>query len=83
MKVSLNLTFFQQILHSHGILVLGDGAHAPGQADFRIDDLGVDFYTARCQFHQHSTSSFYACRSQKRKKQSCQAAFLCLRDLRV
>ncbi len=22
----------------------------------------------RCQFHQHSTSSFYACRSQKRKK---------------
>ncbi len=30
---------------------------------------------SRCQFHQRSTSSFYACRSQKRKKRqsSCQS----------
>jgi len=28
-----------------------------------ISDMGL-----RCQFHQHFTYSFYACRSQKRKK---------------
>ena len=38
---------FLQILHNHGILVLADGAHAPGQADFSIEDLDVDFYVAR------------------------------------
>lgn len=30
------------------VLVLVDGAHAPGMIDVAIGDLGVDFYTANC-----------------------------------
>ena len=33
------------------------------------------------QFHQHSTSSLYTCKSQKRKKTVMSSSFLCLRDL--
>ncbi|MEO8311521.1 MAG: aminotransferase class V-fold PLP-dependent enzyme [Caldimonas sp.] len=31
---------------SHGVAVLVDGAHAPGAIDVRIEELGVDWYSA-------------------------------------
>ncbi|MFZ9398496.1 MAG: aminotransferase class V-fold PLP-dependent enzyme [Ilumatobacteraceae bacterium] len=32
--------------HRHGVVVLADGAHAPGAIDLDVDSLGVDFYVA-------------------------------------
>lgn len=32
----------------HGILTVIDGAHAPGQLDIDLHQLGADFYTATC-----------------------------------
>ncbi len=36
------------LLHRHNILVLIDGAHAPGMVDLNIAALGADFYVGNC-----------------------------------
>ncbi len=34
------------LCHQHGVLVLADGAHAPGAIDLDVESLGVDWYAA-------------------------------------
>jgi len=37
-----------RLAREHGVQVLVDGAHAPGQVDLDIPSLGVDWYTGNC-----------------------------------
>lgn len=34
-----------EVCHKHDVIVLIDGAHAPGQLSFDIQDINADFYT--------------------------------------
>lgn len=37
-----------KVLKENGVLVMIDGAHAPGMLDLNIDSIGADFYTGNC-----------------------------------
>jgi len=39
------ITAIAKELHKLGVLILVDGAHAPGQLELDLENLGVDFYT--------------------------------------
>jgi hypothetical protein len=36
------------ICHQHNVMVLIDGAHAPGQVTVNVKDIGADFYVGTC-----------------------------------
>ena len=45
--IKLPVTKIANVLRPHGVLVMVDGAHGPGQIkDLEISKLGVDFYVA-------------------------------------
>ena len=45
--IKLPVTKIAEVLRPHGVLVMVDGAHGPGQIqDLEISKLGVDFYVA-------------------------------------
>lgn len=42
----LPLAEMAQVCHRHGVVVLADGAHAPGAIALDVESMGVDFYVA-------------------------------------
>ena len=36
-----------QVCHSHGVTIVIDGAHAPGQVELNLEELGADFFIGR------------------------------------
>ena len=40
-----------EVCHKHDALILIDGAHGPGQINFNMEDLNVDFYSGNLYLH--------------------------------
>ncbi len=46
--VILPLKDIVELVRSHGIITVVDGAHAPGQINLNLDELGADIYFGNC-----------------------------------